>query len=437
MNKNVNVIVGLQWGDEGKGRVTHYESKDASYVIRATGGNNAGHTLVVNGKKYVMHLLPSSILRPDVVSIIGPGVVIDPKILLGELNTLEKEGVVISPSNLKISNRAHVIMPYHKAEDEWYELKKEKVVGTTKSGIGPCYADKCNRIGIRMCDLLDENILRKKITEALSTKSRDILPQSIPLKKFIDGMVSSYSIDENTKRTADKCDILRLKDFICDTNKDIMYAIENDKKILVEGAQATYLDIDHGNYPYVTSSSPNAAGSISGAGIPLTSVKEVIGIMKAYCSRVGEGPFPTEQSENIAGVIRELGGEYGSTTKRPRRCGFLDLVAVKHACKLNGVTQLCINHIDTLGKIFCIPIPICTKYRYNNEIIDYVPIDMENCRPVYTRCIIAGWDTEGIDKYEDLPDNCKAFIEMVEEYVGVPVKYIGVGADDSRTIIKE
>ena len=420
MNKNVTIIAGLQWGDEGKGRATHFESKDASYVIRSTGGNNAGHTLVVNGKKYVMHLLPSSILNPNVVSIIGPGVVIDPEVLLDEIITLQNDGVSITPLNLRISNRAHVIMPYHKIEDAWYEEKKNNKIGTTKRGIGPCYADKCNRIGIRMIDLLDKKSLYQKIGEALNTKSPELYAERINIAGTLRRMHESG---------------LKLEKFLCDTDENIQYGLDHNKKILLEGAQALYLDIDHGNYPFVTSSSPNASGSLSGAGIGPTYVKDVIGIMKAYCSRVGEGPFPTEQTGEVGDRIRELGGEYGATTKRPRRCGYLDLVAVRHACKINGVTKLCINHVDTVGKIFDGPIPICTSYLYEGRKIYSVPCDMEKCLPVYSY-INGGWNTDGITEYDDLPSNCKLFIESIEGYLGIPIKYIGVGADDLRTIVR-
>ena len=347
MNKNVTVIVGLQWGDEGKGRVTHYESKNAQCVIRSTGGNNAGHTIVVNGKKHVMHLLPSSILRDDVVSVIGPGVVIDPMVLVEEIKLLKQSGINVTPEKLVISDKAHVIMPYHKTEDAWFEVKKNKKIGTTGRGIGPCYADKCNRIGIRMCDLFSEDILRENVKEATATKSKELFPQKMPMSSAIESIVNKYCFDLSKDSVFSS-----LKMYVKDTFDIIQKHIEDGSKIIVEGAQATNLDIDHGDYPFVTSSSPNASGSLSGAGIGPTHVKEVIGVMKAYSSRVGEGPFPTEQKNEIGDKIREMGGEYGATTKRPRRCGYLDLMAIEKACKLNGVTHLCINHIDTIGKVF-------------------------------------------------------------------------------------
>lgn len=425
MNKNVTVIVGLQWGDEGKGRVTHYESKDAQCVIRSTGGNNAGHTIVVNGKKHVMHLLPSSILRDDVISVIGPGVVIDPMVLVEEIKLLKQAGIKVTPQKLVISDKAHVIMPYHKAEDAWYESKKENKIGTTGRGIGPCYADKCNRIGIRMSDLFYEDILKNKLKEVIDTKPREIFPQSIPVSCVIDSIVKNYCFEVSKDDTFSE-----LGNYIRDTFEVIQKFIQDNKKIIVEGAQATNLDIDHGDYPFVTSSSPNASGLLSGAGIGPTHVKEVIGVIKAYSSRVGEGPFPTEQKNATGDRIREMGGEYGATTKRPRRCGFLDLLAVKKACLLNGVTHLCINHIDTIGKVFTDNlIPVCTYYIKDKETGKPHTFDY--------RLFPANWRTDGITKYEYLPENCKKYIEFIEEFVGVPVKYIGVGADDSRTIIKE
>lgn len=436
MKKNVTVIIGLQWGDEGKGRATHFEAKDADIVVRSTGGNNAGHTLVVNGIKHIMHLMPSSILRNNVISVIAPGVVIDPEVLLEEIDKLKTAGIKVEPENFVISGKAHVIMPYHKKEDCWFESKRQSKIGTTKRGIGPCYADKCNRIGIRMEDLLDMDKLSAKIKEACNTKVNNFLVDEVldlgPSRETFEKLRKenlvdiSYSVCQQYYEMGQK-----LKQYIGNTGDLLAEALEEGKKILIEGAQAFYIDLDHGNYPFVTSSSPNASGCLSGAGIGPTYVKEVIGVMKAYCSRVGEGPFPTEAKDEYGNLIRELGGEYGSTTKRPRRCGWLDLVALKQSCYANGVTHLCINHVDTLGKIY-IPnkkIPICMAYYGSLE-------DMENARPIYS--FLPGcWDTEGVTRYEDLPENCKYFIEKVEEYVGVPVKYIGIGADDSKTIIKE
>lgn len=434
---NVSIVVGLQWGDEGKGRVTHYMSKDMDCVIRATGGNNAGHTLSLNGKKHVVHLLPSSVLNPNVVSIIGSAVLVDPIVLLEEMNNIISSGMSLKTTNFLISDRAHVIMPYHKLEDEWYESKKERKIGTTKRGIGPCAADKCNRIGVRMCDLFDKDVLRRKITEALSVKSRDFFVKRVPIKSIIEGMVNAYYIDSKSEFKDvydEKVTMNSLKDFIKNTDIITLYDVYSGKKFLIEGAQATYLDLDHGNYPFVTSSYPIASGCLSGAGIGPTAVKSVIGVAKAYCSRVGEGPFPTEQANEIGDTIRELGGEYGATTKRPRRCGWLDLVALKYSCMLNGVTELCINHIDTIGKLSTIDVAI--SYLENNQMIYHVPTDMYKCKPVY-KTFKGGWNTDGIIKYQDLPKNCRAYIEFIEEFVGVPIKYIGVGADDTRTIIKE
>lgn len=417
----VKVIVGIQWGDEGKGRASHFESKNASIVIRSTGGNNAGHTVVANGKKFAMHLLPSSIIRDGVLSIIGPGVVVDPKVLITEIDEMAKNGIIVDNKRLLISDRAHIILPHHIALDSLMEMLKDNKVGTTGRGIGPSYSEKCDRTNIRMIDLKNTDTLKNKINQSL--KKANAL-----FKQFDYPIISE---DEEYKLCLEFGK--RLYNLIGDSEAAIINAYEKNENIIIEGAQALYLDIDHGDYPFVTSSNPNASGTCSGAGIGPTLVDEVIGVMKAYCSRVGEGPFTTELLDETGDTIRELGHEYGTTTGRPRRCGWLDLVMVKNAKYINGLTSLCINHMDTIGKLP--EIKVCIGYMYNGKEISYVPIDRQNCTPIY-KTFEGNWDTSNVSTYEELPEKAKRYIEFIEDYSGIPVKYIGVGADENRTIRK-
>lgn len=417
----IKVIIGIQWGDEGKGRASHYESKNAKIVVRATGGNNAGHTVVANSKKFAVHLLPSSIIRDGVLSIIGPGVVVDPKVLISEINNMKENGIDVTPDRLLVSDRAHVILPHHVALDALEESLKSNKIGTTGRGIGPCYSEKCSRTNIRMIDLKDTSKLKNKIEQSL--KKANAL-----FEKF---NYPTIDVEEEYNLCIEYSK--KLVDFIGDSQAVINSAYENNENIILEGAQALYLDIDHGDYPFVTSSNPNSSGTCSGAGIGPTLVDEVIGVMKAYCSRVGEGPFTTELFDETGNLIRELGYEYGTTTGRPRRCGWLDLVMIKNARYVNGLTSLCINHVDTIGKLP--EIKVCIGYEYKGKEISYVPIDRENCKPIY-KTFKGNWNTDDCKTYDDLPDNAKKYIEFIEEYTGIKVKYIGVGADEKRTIIK-
>lgn len=417
----VKVIVGVQWGDEGKGRASHYESKNAKIVVRSTGGNNAGHTVVANGKKFAMHLLPSSIIRKGVLSIIGPGVVIDPKVLISEIEQMKVNGINIDNTNLLISDRAHIILPHHIALDSLSEKLKDNKVGTTGRGIGPSYSEKCDRTNLRMIDLVNTKNLKDKISQSLRKANA--------LFKQFDYPIISEDEEYNLCLEYGK----KLSGLIGDSETAIINAYEHNENIILEGAQALYLDIDHGDYPFVTSSNPNASGTCSGAGIGPTLVDEVIGVMKAYCSRVGEGPFTTELFDETGDKIRELGHEYGTTTGRPRRCGWLDLVMIKNARYINGLTSLCINHMDTIGKLP--EIKVCVGYNYNGKEINYVPIDRENCTPIY-KTFEGNWNTDNATTYEELPQKAKDYIEFIENYTGIKVKYIGVGADEKRTIIK-
>lgn len=423
----VTIVTGAFWGDEGKGRAAFYECQDAHMCLRATGGNNAGHTVVYNGKKYALHLLPSAIIRENVICGIGPGVVIDPQVLIEEIHKLQDAGIKITPKNLIISDKAHVILPYHKSVDALHESLKSNKVGTTGRGIGPCYADKCNRIGIRMADLKDHAKFMEELPDTEKFHYNEILLKKISLPvnyhntkfsafKKPDFKVNPYSMYDLLVYYADV-----LGPYIKDLQPVINKALEKGKKIVVEGAQAFCLDIDHGDYPYVTSSNPNTCGTLSGIGIGPMYVKEVIGVCKAYCSRVGEGPFPTEQSNEIGNVIRELGNEYGTTTGRPRRCGWLDLSMINRSKYVNGYTCLCINHLDTIGLI--------------GQQLGEIKIKIDDTDE-YLDIFHGGWDTTDCVTYDDLPDAAKCFIETIEYQTGLPVKYIGIGADNANTIIR-
>lgn len=417
---SAKIVVGTQWGDEGKGRVTHVLAKDAKAVVRCTGGNNAGHTIVANGEKFAMHLLPSAIIREEVQCIIGNGVVIDPAVLINEIKQINARG--FSTDNLFISDRAHVILPHHRTLDNLQEaLKGDNKIGTTGRGIGPAYAEKCSRTGIRICDLYDKETFIKQLTSSAKTNNCIFAANGIP-DIDVEAVWNEYS---------EYADFL--KKHVCDSSYMIHNILRNKENIVLEGAQAMYLDIDHGTYPYVTSSNPIASGACTGSGIGPTYITDVIGILKGYTSRVGEGPFPTEQNNEIGDTIRELGHEYGTTTGRPRRCGWLDLVMIKQAVDTNGITGLCINHIDTIGKLP--EIKVCIGYEYFGKEIIYVPTDHANCKPIY-KTFIGGWDASGITKYDDLPETTKEYIHFIETFTEVNVQYIGVGPDEKETIIK-
>lgn len=450
MHKCVTVVVGTKWGDEGKGKIASAEAKDAKLVIRATGGNNAGHTVIYNGQKLALHLVPGGIVYPQTTCIIGPGVVIDPLVLADEIATLESYGITDIESRLKISGRAHVIFPYHKHLDELHENLKEKPVGTTKRGIGPCYADKDNRIGIRMYDLLlPQEKLEKKIAEATKLHYESFRAHNME-KNIMDAAFLAKAYHTCGED---------LKAFICDVDPIIYDAIEYNQKIVVEGAQAFRLDIDHGDYPMVTSSNPVTAGTLCGAALPPQAIKEVIGVCKAYDSRVGNGPFPTEQGSSLEGmsnanstvplvsmpigdIIRELGHEYGTTTGRPRRCGWMDAAILRSAKYTCGIDYLCINHLDTLGEIGLKvgEVLICTGYIYQGKAIKYFPDDIELTGEIPYPCyysISGGWKIDRSRRtYHDLPKKAREFIKVVEEVSGIPVKYIGIGPANDDLIIR-
>lgn len=420
------VVVGTQWGDEGKGKVVDLLGKHVDMVVRYQGGNNAGHTVVVNGKKTVLHLLPSGILNKDALCVIGPGVVLNPFVLFEEVEALEKEG--LQCDHLRISDRTQLLMPYHVRLDELIEARGGKYkVGTTKNGIGPCYSDKYSRIGIRVCDLQDWNVFEEKLKSTLEIKNAEI-------EKVYGGEPFDY--DEMVAQFK----VLRKKmlPMICDSVSLINEALENDKVVLFEGAQANMLDINYGTYPFVTSSSPTSAGVLEGAGVPPQSLTRIIGIAKAYSTRVGEGPFVTELLGDEGEALRQKGFEFGATTGRPRRCGWLDLPVVKQAVRINGLTDIAMTKIDILTGYD--KIPVCVGYELDGKQIDYVPASLEvygRCKPVWK--VFDGWteDISQIRNYEDLPENCRKYVEFVEEYTKTSVSLVSVSPEREGNIIRK
>ena len=417
------VIVGTQWGDEGKGKIIDVLAHKADYVVRFQGGNNAGHTVVVNGEKFILHLLPSGMLHGNGKCIIGPGVVVDPKVLLEELSVLDKKGA--KTDHLFISDRAHLIMPYHIKLDEC----KEKAmginkIGTTKRGIGPCYSDKITRTGIRVIDLLDMEKFAEKLKNSLDEKNQLFtkLYDETPLN--FDEILADY------KKYAEL-----LKHRIIDSVPEINKALDDDKFVLFEGAQALMLDIDYGTYPYVTSSSPTAGGVTVGAGVSPKKIDKIIGVMKAYTTRVGEGPFVTELNDDLGELLRTTGGEYGATTGRPRRCGWLDAVVGKYAVDINGLTDVVMTKIDVLSGHKTVK--ICTAYDINGELYYAPPASIEKlaiAKPVYEE--LPGWDEDisQITNYDELPENCKKYIKRCEELIKAPISMVSVGPDRVQNI---
>lgn len=418
------VIIGAQWGDEGKAKIIDILSEQADVVVRSQGGNNAGHTVAVNGKVYKFHLIPSGILYGNKLCIISNGVVIDPKGLLQEIDNLEEQG--ISTSHLKISLRAHLVMPYHKTLDGIKEdYKGDFKIGTTKKGIGPCYMDKVERTGIRVCDLLYPDEFAKKVKENVDIKNaiiKEVYKQDIQFND--DEIIQEYM--QYTKR---------LSKYYADTSIIIHEAVKQNKNILFEGAQGTLLDIDLGTYPYVTSSHPITGGVCVGAGIGPTMIDSCIGVMKGYVTRVGKGPFPTEIFDEIGDQIRNVGNEYGTTTGRPRRCGWFDAVIGRFAVRTSGLTEIALNKVDILSDIETIK--ICTAYKKGDEIIKEFPaslLDLEKCEPVYEE--LKGWGKiDNVKTYEELPIELKKYIKRIEQLCDVKVSMIGVGPERQHNII--
>ena len=418
----VDVVLGSFYGDEGKGKIIDYLSQNADFSVRCTGGNNAGHSIEIDGKKFAFHLIPSGILNKGTIAVIGNGVVVNPEVLLEEIDNLKANGYKVD--NLRISDKAHVIMPYHIQMDKLQEeLRKDSKIGTTHRGIGPVYCDKFERCGIRMGDFVSGKY-EKQLRVNIENKNRVF-------------KIYGYEEFDNDKVIAEYNEYAkRLKEYVCDTVTLLHNALENDKKILCEGAQATLLDIDFGSYPFVTSSNPTIGGVCTGTGLGARYIGEVYGVLKAYSSRVGEGPYITEQKNEIGDTIRELGHEYGTTTKRPRRCGWLDLVALKYAAMVNGLTGLAINHVDTIGKLD--KIKVCVGYKVDGKVTMDFSTDEDyalKCEPVYEEFEGNFGDVSNCKTREELPENAQKYLNRIEEIVNVPIKFIGIGAGRDAMIV--
>jgi adenylosuccinate synthase len=419
------VVIGAQWGDEGKGKITDHMAESADLVVRYQGGNNAGHTIVVGEEKFALTLIPSGVLNESVTPVIGNGCVVDPAVLLHEMDTLRSRG--IDPSRVKISNNAHLIMPYHRKLDAVMErFLGRQQIGTTKRGIGPAYTDKFSRQGIRVQDLFDPRIFREKLEVALRDKNRLLTKAYNQLPMELGTIADEYL------EMAEK-----IKPFVTDTSLLVWNALRADQMVLFEGAQGTLLDIDHGTYPFVTSSSPTAGGVCAGIGIGPMEIGSVVGVAKAYISRVGSGPFPTELQDEVGEKMVEIGGEFGTVTGRRRRCGWLDTVALRYAVRINGISEIAFTKLDVLSAFETVKIAI--GYRSGDETYDEFPRQQRvlyDCEPVYEE--LPGWeeDISGVRVYADLPPAARSYIERVEEITGVPVGTVSVGPARSATIKK-
>lgn len=416
------VVVGTQWGDEGKGKITDFLSKQADIIARFSGGDNAGHTIQFEGETYKLHLIPSGIFYSDKRSVMGNGMVINPESLGKELKGLQERGV--DTSNLRISNRAHVILPYHIHQDKVDEASRgDAKIGTTCKGIGPCYTDKVQRIGIRIADLLDKDVFEEKLRTNLELKNRLFTKfYEVEGLEFDDIFEKFYAYGQE------------IAPYVTDTSKILNDVMDEGGKVLFEGAQGVLLDVDHGTYPYVTSSNPVAGGVTTGTGVGPASINRVIGVSKAYTSRVGDGPFPTELFDEVGNQIREVGREYGTTTGRPRRVGWFDTVVVRHSRRVSGITDLALNSIDVLSGLDTVK--ICVAYDYNGERITEYPANLhiiEQCKPIYEE--LPGWDEDitGVRRLEDLPENARKYVERVSELTGIRIATFSVGPDRDQT----
>ena len=418
------VVVGTQWGDEGKGKITDFLSQNAEVVARYQGGNNAGHTIVFDDVTYKLHLIPSGIFFKDKKSVLGNGMVIDPKAFMEEIKYLHDKG--ISTDKLKVSNRAHVILPYHiKLDILQEEVKGENKIGTTKKGIGPAYMDKAARTGIRMADLLDKDNFREKLEQNLEEKNRLFEKvyecESIQVEDILE---EYYEYGQ------------QMKQFVCDTSVVLNEALDSGRRVLFEGAQGVMLDLDQGTYPFVTSSNPVAGGVTIGAGVGPSKISTVVGVSKAYTTRVGDGPFPTELSDEIGDQIREVGREYGTTTGRPRRVGWFDSVVVRHARRVSGITDLSLNSLDVLTGIETLK--ICVAYRYRGEVIREFPANLNalaECEAIYEE--LPGWneDITDVTSLDDLPVNARHYLERISQLTEIPLSIFSVGPDRTQTNI--
>ncbi len=419
---SVKIVVGAQWGDEGKGKIVDLLSEDIDIVARYQGGANAGHTVVIGEQQYVLHLIPSGIFHPNVTCVIGNGVVIDPAALMDEVNQLTSLGIDIK-GRLLISHNAHLILPYHKILDNVREQTSERI-GTTGRGIGPAYIDKATRTGIKVVDLLDRNSFKDKL-------KKNIIENNCILKNIYETEIL------DTAKILSEYEIFseKLDEYVTDTVFFLNNAIKEGKKILAEGAQGALLDLDHGTYPFVTSSNPTSGGACTGLGIPPTAISSVMGVVKAYCTRVGDGPFPTELDNELGDEIRKIGSEFGATTGRPRRCGWLDTFSLKYSILINGIQELAITKLDILSSFN--EISICTGYEYEGRSLKTFPTDVISLKavtPVYEK--LDGWNQpiNNITKFDDLPENAKYYILRIEDLLKTQVKTISFGARRDQTI---
>ena len=419
------IVLGAQWGDEGKGKMTDYLAEEAEVVVRFQGGNNAGHTVEVDDKQYKLRLIPSGILHDEKLNVIGNGVVVDPIALFEEIDYLIGEGVKVTPEKLIISDRAHVIMPYHKTLDVLKEKARGKNdIGTTGRGIGPCYTDKFERCGIRICDLLNKEVFKDKLETNIKLKNDYIT-------NILGG--EALNFDEIYNKYVEYAE--KLKPFVKDTSVKVYDAIKKDKTVLFEGAQGMLLDIDYGTYPFVTSSNTTAGGVASGVGIGPNMITNAVGIAKAYTTRVGKGPFPTELDNEIGEWIREKGHEYGVNTGRSRRCGWLDVVILKTSVRVSGLTSLAITKIDTLAGLD--KVKMCVGYKFNDTVIDYFPAsleDLDKCEPIYEE--FEGWDESVAEarSYEELHPNARKYLERIEELTDTRISIVSVGPKRDQTM---
>jgi adenylosuccinate synthase len=421
----VTVILGAQWGDEGKGKITDLLSEKADMVVRYQGGNNAGHTIVVGDDKFTLSLIPSGVLYPTVTPVIGNGCVIDPKVMLEEMETLRRRG--IDPSKVLLSGNAHLIMPYHRKLDAVIErYLGDAMIGTTKRGIGPAYMDKYSRFGIRVQDLFDTKIFRQKLSVALKDKNKQLTKVYNQLPLDLDDIYEEYVGYAE-----------QLADHIADTSLVVWQAVKDGKNVLFEGAQGTLLDIDHGTYPFVTSSNPTAGGALVGSGIGPKEIDHVLGVVKAYISRVGTGPFPTELEDETGDKLIDIGGEYGTVTGRRRRCGWLDGVALRYAVRVNGLTEIALTKLDVLSHFDSIK--IATAYRSGDDRFTEMPRQqrvLHTCTPEYEDHEGWGDDISGMTSYDQLPPAARRYVERIEETAGVPITTVSVGPSRAATLTR-
>ena len=420
------VVMGSQWGDEGKGKIVDYLARQADTVVRYGGGSNAGHTVAVGGEEYKLRLLPSGILYPGTLCVIGNGVVVDPEVMLEEMDAMQKRGVDVS--GIRLSNRAHIVFPYHRLIDSLSEeLRGNSKIGTTKRGIGPCYQDKAKRIGIRVCDLMDKDEFAKRLKENLAIKNMEL-----------ERLYNHAPLDYGEMLEAYLAYAERLRPYVCDTIALLNEELAAGKRVLFEGAQATMLDLDYGTYPYVTSSHPVSGGIGVGAGVAPGRLKNVVGVVKAYCTRVGAGPFPTEQLNKVGEKLREAGHEYGTVTGRPRRTGWLDAFVVRYAGLLSGITHMAVTRLDILDGFD--EIKMCVGYRYQGAPLNEMPASLKvlaEVEPVYET--FKGWkqNISGVRAYDELPAEARAYLERLAEYTGIRQGIVSVGPNRDQTIVLE